>query len=188
MASKYASLRGKIPEQPEPPSEKQQKIAEVQARYTDRSFLNLTAEFNRLQTTSDAAADNLKAINLELEAVERLIQEQLDAEGADSIRMNGYTWSGSCTPYPSAEDPAAIITYFKENGLEDQLTLKATELASRLKSFVKEEALANELVIEVKTFIDPNTGEESQYNDVRSHIPGVRVFLKNSLSRVKSGK
>lgn len=188
MASKYASLRGKVPEQPEPPSEKQTKIAEIQARYVDRSLLNLTSEYNRLRTTADRAKELADDASLAVDAMESLIQEQLDSTGADSIKMNGFTWSAKCEPYPSAEDPTAIVKYFMDHGMADQLTLKACELATRLKGFVKEESLANELIIEVKTAIDPVTGEEIQYNEVRSQIPGVKVFLKTSLSRVKSNK
>jgi hypothetical protein len=68
------------------------------------------------------------------------------------------------------------------------LTLKAGELATRLKTLVKEEAQNNELQIETKDVVDPDTGETRQVTEVRSKIPGVKVFLKNSLSRVKSSK
>lgn len=188
MATKYASLRGKIPEEPRPPSPKDEKIKEFQKKYTDRTLLNLTKEYNRLDKESGDAADKLAGVNLELEAVELLLRGQLDAAGADSVKMNGFTWSPKVEPYPSAEDPALIIEYFKDNGMEDQLTLKAGELATRLKTFVKEEALANELIIEQKTVADEVTGEERTVTEVRSKIPGVKVFLKSSLSRVKSGK
>lgn len=190
MATKYAALRGKVPEQPIEASPKQVEIAKRQAVYTDRSLLNLTTEYNKLCAVGDDLADQVKDSNLDIEAVERLIQEQLDAQGADSVKMNGFTWSIGAVPYPSvlAMNVAEVEKYFKDNGMAEQLSLSATELASRLKTFVKEEALANELIIEERTVVDEATGVEKIVTDVKSKIPGVRVFLKSSLSRVKSTK
>lgn len=189
MASKYAHLRGKIPEQQAPPSEKSLKLIELQKVIVDRSFLNLTAEYNAKDKVVNGLKGDLKDAELELEAVELLIREQLDAEGTDGVRINGFTWSEGCEPYPSllARDTSGVVDYFKENGMEQELELKASELASRLKNFVKEEALAGDLIIEEKVVTD-DLGEEHTVSEVHSRIPGVKVFLKKTLSRVKSGK
>lgn len=183
MGSKYAGLRGRVPEQ------QTERDIELQVRLEEwegQTLAELTASFNQFTQHLQAATEKVKGINLSLEACEILIREKLDALEGDAITVNGYTWSPKFEPYPVCEDPAAIIKYFEEHNMKDQLLLKSSELASRLKNFVKEEALNGELIVETKTVPDPETGEERTINDVRSQIPGVKVFLKGSLSRVKS--
>lgn len=186
MASKYAGLRGKIPEQP---TERDVQFKELSAKRKGKTFGELTEEYNAVVEGLKKLAERTKAGNLLKTVLEVLLRESLDAQDADSVNANGYTWTPQFEPYPIAEDVDAIVKYFRENGMEDQLQLKASELATRLKSFVKDEALANELIIEIKTEVDPSTGEEVEIGrDVRSKIPGVRVFLASGLSRVKSSK
>lgn len=186
MASKYAGLKGKIPEQP---TERDEVFRRETAKRADKTVGELTEEYNTVQDAIARLAEKTKTGNLLKRVLEVLIREKLDAQDADSINASGYTWTPQFEPYPIAEDVDAIVKYFQENGMEDQLQLKASELATRLKSFVKDEALANELIIEIKTEVDPATGEEVEIGrDVRSKIPGVRVFLGSGLSRVKSNK
>lgn len=185
MASKYAGLKGKIPEQP---TERDEKFkAETGAR-KGRTFGELAAEYNLIEDAMKKLAEKTKTGDLLKKVIEVLMRASLDAQNADSVNADGYTWTPQFEPYPIAENPTAIVKYFQENGMEDQLQLKSTELAGRLKNFVKEEALANELIIESRTEKDPVTGEDVGVNEVRSKIPGVRVFLASGMSRVKSAK
>lgn len=183
MASKYAGLKGRIPEQP---TEREAAVQALLDEYKDTPIADLTATYNLAVEQATSLAAKVKAIGARLEAFEILIRQRLDALEGDAISVNGYTWSPKFEPYPVAEDVDKIVAYFKEHGMEDQLVLKTSELASRLKNFVKEEALNGELIVEPKTVVDEATGEEKVVNDVRSQIPGVRVFLKASLSRVKT--
>jgi hypothetical protein len=186
VGSKYAGLKGKIPEER---SERDVAFQTESAKRKDKTIGELTEEYNVVQEALARLAEKTKTGNLLKRVLEVQIREKLDAQDADSINANGYTWTPTFEPYPVAEDVASIVKYFQENGMEDQLQLKASELATRLKSFVKDEALANELIIEIKTEVDPATGEEVEIGrDVRSKIPGVRVFLGSGLSRVKSNK
>ena len=190
MATKYAALRGRIPTEEKPKTPKDLKIEELQDKYVDRSLLNLTAEYNRLDAKAAEEKAVLDATTLERDALDQLIQEQLDAQGADSVSMNGFTWSPGCEPYPSVavKNLDEVKEYFNTHGMAAQLELTATEMAERLKTIVKEEALANELTIEEVPFVDPQTGEEKTKTEVRSRVPGVKVYLKTSLSRRKSTK
>lgn len=184
MASKYARLKGKVPEQE---TERDQAINEFLAEWRNDSLAVLTEAYNKACTDGDELAAKVKKTNQRIDALEILIRRRLDAEDADSVGMHGFTWSEKFEPYPVAEDPVAIVKYFKDNELEDQLALTNSELAGRLKKYVKEEALANELVVVTKQVDDPDApGGTREVTEVRSHIPGVRVFLKAGLSRVKS--
>jgi hypothetical protein len=182
MASKYAGLKHRIPEQPT--ARDAALTAELAAIETE-TLAELTAGYNTCKDAAGKLAEQVKQLSVRLEAREILIRRALDAQGATSVRMQGYTWSEKFEPYPVTEDPAAVVRYFREHGLEDQLTLTASELNGRLKNLVKEEALANELQVDVVTVVDPATGAEQQTTEVRSRVPGVRVFLKAGLSRVK---
>lgn len=184
MASKYASLKGKIPELPRESSEREKAIAAEIIEFGDQPFEWLTATFNSRRIAKDRAEEAVEQADIKLEAVQRAILSKLDTESLDAIKANDYTWSGKTEPYPVVEDNAKLVAHFIDNHQEDMLTMHWM----RLKGIVREEALANELVIEEKTIVDQQTGKEITYNDVRSQIPGVRVFLKPSLSRVKSGK
>lgn len=184
MASKYARLKGKIPERQ---TERDEALDEKLKECRQDPLVTLTEKYNAACVEADRLSSLVKTNNVACDALEILIRKKLDAEDADSVGMHGFTWSEKFEPYPVAEDPAAIVKYFKEHGLEDQLALSNTELASRLKKYVKEEALAGELVVETKQVDDPDApGGSREVTEVRSRIDGVRVFLKGGLSRVKS--
>lgn len=149
-----------------------------------RPLRALTTEYNDLIEQADKVAEQAASLKVQTDALEAVIMETLEGQDLDGVRQVGFTWSTSCEPYPVPEDLGAIVEFMRQNGMEAQLELKKSELAARLKSFVKDEALNNELQIVEQT--DPDTGET--YNVVYSQIPGVRVFLKESLSRTKSTK
>lgn len=180
MASKYAHLKGQVPT--EEPSERDEVMTVLLAERESKTLGELTAEHNTLSDEFDEKKRVLDAVGLKIDACDILIRKNLAALDADSVSVNGRTWSTKFEPYPVAEDPSAIIKYFEEHHMTDQLVLKSSELASRLKAFVKEEAVNNELVITTKDVNGVQTTE------VRSNIPGVKVFLKATLSRPKSAK
>jgi hypothetical protein len=184
MASKYAGLKGRIPER------QTARDVALEAAITERKENNvadLTEEYNLLNAKAKQLTAEGKALKVKADAVEILIRRKLDVEEADAIRINGFTWSETFEPYPVAEDVDAIVQYFEEHDMKDQLRLKSSELAERLKTFIKEEALAGELTIEQKEIEDPLApGGKREVTEVRSKIPGVKVYLKPGLSRVKS--
>lgn len=185
MASKYEGLKGRIPEEEQPASDRDVVIATEMAEYGSKSLLELTDAFNRVGEQITEKAAEKKVLDLRQEAIDILIRKTIDAQGADKVGMHGFTWSIKYEPYPVADDPSAAIEYFGGNGMEHLLTLKASEVATRLKNYVKEEALNNELEIVEKVGTTPD-GEPMTTTEVRSKIPGVKVYLKPSLSRVKS--
>lgn len=185
MASKYAHLRGVVPSEP---TERDEAFAAEHGKFKGLPIKTLMTRYNETKKTVEQRTSDLKESKLTLDVIDALIRQGLKDTGADAMSAEGFTWSASYEPYPIAEDPAAIVEYFMTHGMEDQLKLKASELAARLKNHVKEESLNNELVIGTRTVPDPETGEPKEVPDVRSQIPGVRVYLDESLSRVKSGK
>lgn len=183
MASKWAHLRGKVPVEK---TERQQDVEDKLKELGAKSINELTKIYNDKVAEIKDLAKKAKELKVSSDAAEILILKKLDAERAEAFRINSYTWSETFEPYPIAEDPVAIVKYFVDHGMADQLKLTTTELAGRLKTFVKAEADANELQIETKE--EPGPDGPVTVTIVRSQIPGVRVFLKAGLSRVKSGK
>jgi hypothetical protein len=182
MASKWAHLKGKVPERA--PTARDVGLAEELKKIEETTIDVLTDEYNALWKESDDLAALAKANKLKMDAREIMIRKRLAAKGIDGAMVNGYTWTEKFEPYPVCEDPAAIVEYFRTHEMEDQLVLTNTELANRLKTFVKDEAARGELQI---ITIPGENGEEDR-TEVRSSVPGVKVFLKADLSRVKSSK
>jgi len=182
MASKWAHLKGKVPEKA--PTLRDMALGEELNKIDAADIGQLTDEYNALWKESDDLAALVKANKLKMDAREILIRKRLASKGVDGAMVNGYTWTEKFEPYPVCEDPAAIVEYFRTHDMEDQLTLSNTELASRLKSFVKDEASRGELQV----ITIPGENGEEDTTEVRSSIPGVKVFLKADLSRVKSSK
>lgn len=185
MASKYAGLKGRIPG--EMTKHEAAVVAEL-ATIEKLSVAELTAEYNAVQDAATKLAEEAKRLGVMLKARKLRILDRITESGGDGFKgLHGFTWSESFEPYPACDDPGAAVAYFRENGMEDQLELRASEIDSRVESFVKEEALRGELRIETEKQVDPATGEEREVQIVRSKIPGVKVFLDTKLSRVKVG-
>lgn len=184
MASKYAGLKGRIPEQEKPLTDRDQAIIKEMAEHAEKSLAELAVAYNAVEVQIEAAALVAAGLKHKQDALEILIRKTIDGNSIEKIGLDGFTWSNTYEPFPVADDPAAAVQYFKDNGMEDQLKLTASEVASRLKKHVKEEALANELEIIEKVVEGPDGPVTT--TEVRSKIPGVKVFLKPSLSRVKS--
>lgn len=182
MAGKWNHLKGKIPERA--PTARDIGLAEELKKLDETDINLLTDEYNALWKESDDLATLVKANKLKMDAREIMIRKRLAAKGIEGAMVNGYTWTEKFEPYPVCEDPKAIVEYFETHDMADQLVLSNTELASRLKSFVKDEAARGELQI---ITIPGENGEEDR-TEVRSSVPGVKVFLKADLSRVKSSK
>lgn len=182
MASKWAHLKGQIPERA--PTARDVALQEALQKIDAADIGQLTEEYNALWKESDDLAALVKANKLQMDAREILIRKRLAAKGIEGAMVNGYTWTEKFEPFPVCEDPAAIVNYFETHDMADQLKLTNTELASRLKSFVKDEAARGELqIINI-----PGADGEEDRTEVRSSVPGVKVFLKADLSRVKSSK
>lgn len=179
MASKYAHLKGVVPIQRD---ERDEAVTAFMKEFQEADKTNGAAakRYNDLVAEKAGLAEKLKTISQKLEAAEYLFLDRLDADGSDAVSAEGYTWSSSCEPFPICEDPEAIVKYLKRKKMGSILVLKVSELASRLRNLVKDEALNNELKV-VETIVDGKPVRE-----VRSNVPGVKVFLKETLSRTKS--
>jgi hypothetical protein len=183
---KYEHLKNSIPRQQ---TERSAAVEALLKEWSLDSISTITERYNLVNHQAARITAIAARLGVRAAALEILIKKRLEADDSDGIIVNGYTWSENVEPLPVCEDPDAIVKYFKEHEMEDQLALNKGELANRLKNFVKDEALNNELEIVTVEVDDPEApGGKRETTEVRSKIPGVKVFLKSKLSRVKSSK
>lgn len=177
--------RGRIPEAPREPSPKEVLYNTTLEESRVLTLEEMTERYNALSEEEDKQAAVLGNIKTRLEALEYLIQRKIEATGADNLSVNGYTWTPKADAYASAEDSAALVKHFIDNGQAHLLSIHP----ARLTSMVREEIDEGTILIEPKEVVDPTTGETKTINEVRSSVlPGVKVFLKDSLGRVKSSR
>lgn len=178
MASKWAFLSAIVDEatgRPKYPvlkedSEYQEKINAVKDKIRDdiRAREGQVVAHKQLVERYEAACDEYdrikeleKANNLEIAALEQMLQDSMVALGIeDGFRSEGYTYFKQSAPYPKVADKAALRRYMMRTGQEDLLSLNPQTLKG-----IVSEALGP-------------TGSRV--------IPeGVEVFVKESISRRK---
>lgn len=178
MGSKYQSLRGTIPEEP---TERDQAFMDVTSSYEGKTVDELTAAYNDLEVAAGVITRIAKQFKIEADVLETLIRKGIEAASAENMSINGYTWTPKYEPYPRVSDKSGLIDYFIEQDMKDMLGV----MDGKIKSFVKEEIAENELTIEIVAGIDQD-GNPTEKKEVHSALPGVLVYLKPDLGRVKS--
>lgn len=186
MASKYGKLRGQVPPKPsddQPGSERAQRLLAHTESHRGEGLAAWAEHLTNLRRAEEEIKASLKLCEEEQEAIEGLVMDELEGRNEDAVSTGGFTHSVKYEPYPNPTDRPGLLQYCLDeaNGLRDALILPPARLAA----IVREEAEANELIIETKTIqVD---GQEVEVQEARSRLlPGVRVFLKRTLSRVKS--
>jgi len=93
----------------------------------------LTAEYNILSEEKANVTTHLSAVNLQLAAYERVLDETLEQEHLESVKANGHTWTRSPEPYPKVEDAAALRAWAQRT-MPDALALHSGTLKSVVKA------------------------------------------------------
>lgn len=147
MAGKWAYLKEKYPKIPVD-AEYQQKIDAVldDASEDNPTFKryglplrelpdnDFKEEYLKRRDELDDINARLKVLNLEIEAMTRLLVARFEDEGTSSVTYDdGVSLGVSPEPYPFVEDPAALLAWIKRKGMEDMLTLNYQTMASLVK-------------------------------------------------------
>jgi hypothetical protein len=113
----------------------------VQATGGKRYASRFAAAYKEAREVKDALEEHLKTANLVLEAYNQLIQDQLEVEGASSVKTaDGWSVRAQVEPYATVEDHDKFRKWCMENGFEDKLTLPW----ATMNSLVKEQLEAGE--------------------------------------------
>ena len=115
----------------------------------------LTECYNAVANKKAEVNAQLSELNLELDVLESLILQSLEAQNMDSTVMNGYTWTRSPEPYPNISDREAVRRWAEVEAPE-MLTVNTNALKALTKARLED-------------------------GDVPP--PGVTVFLKETISR-----
>jgi hypothetical protein len=214
---KWSNLKGKLPAHPGESPEWMDRVRaekdrilreEVENPNSATAIGQLTELYNEARKAKDDFEDQIKTLNITIEALQQLIVTKLEESGSDIWRGNGYSFSEKPEPYASIENKSETLQHFLPISEAIDLIRKTGELRSHedvdeyltsalmvlerarqnlgmmqipwqtLNSLVKAEAEAGELLIE-------GDGEKVE---ARSSIPGVKVFLKSSINRRKAGE
>ena len=166
MASKYASLKGKVAAfEPEPEFQKKVEAAKREivgdSEATDANVSHLAMLFAQHQARKHDLEEQISDLNIGIEAISQLIVESLEGEDISSVKLDsGATVYLSYTPYPSVEDREKVMEWIKKNKMKSLLSVNY----QTMKAMVSEQLAAG-----------------------KPTIPGIKVFLK-SQARILNGR
>lgn len=160
MASKYASLKTKLPAFEEE-SSYQQKIDEEKKlilayaeNAEDVNVAFLAARLEQAKQNKDEIEERLYGVNVQIEALSQLLITAMDNQSLEKVSLSsGATVYLNYAPYPSVEDREKLFAWIKKQRMVKLLTVNHQTL----------KGLVNELLANGK-----------------SVPPGVNVFLKTS--------
>lgn len=104
----------------------------------ENKYKNDIEYLRKLKDTKDKKNEELKAINTEIEMLERSIIERMELDGVDKVSIRGIgTASVSIKNYPQVEDMDTFVKWCYENNRVDMLQKRISSTAYN--QFVEEE-------------------------------------------------
>lgn len=166
MASKYASLKTKLPAFTEE-SEYQQKVDNCKniildgaANAEDANAAALAARYERVKGEKDGIESALYETNIELEALSQLLVAAMEADGVEKFTLSsGATVYQNYAPYPVVEDREKLFAWIKAQRMQKLLSVQYQTLRG----------IVNEMLAAGKPL-----------------MPGVSCYLKTSARLLRS--
>jgi hypothetical protein len=161
MASKWAWLLEKYP--PLPLNEKY--AGKVEAAMEDiagQPLAVLAKRSDTLEAELAQAEQWVKNLEVQIDAVERVLHEQMEAQSLQSVVIDGYLWSSTYEPYPVVTNQAEVREWATKR-MPDNLNLAWGTVRNA-----------------VRTALDPDTEPGTA-----ELPPGVAVYVKRSFRRTK---
>jgi hypothetical protein len=152
----WSHLVDTVPELPEDPS-RQDKFRARLSELASFDVNALTVLLNEQEEEKEILAKQTKAVDFEIETLERALRYRLKEQNLDSVIANGYRWTPSPEPYPSVKDKVPFTNWVIEH-MRDNVQLHHGTLKSVVKNALQGE------------------GEMP---------PGVDIFLKYRFARTK---
>jgi hypothetical protein len=110
----------------------------VQATGGKRYASRFAAVYKQAREVKDALEEHLKTANLVLEAYNQLIQDQLEVEGASSVKTaDGWSVRAQVEPYATVEDHDKFHKWCRDNGMESKLTLPWATMNALVKELLE---------------------------------------------------
>lgn len=166
MPGKWSGLRGAVEKAPvDLDFQGKVNVSKTALAWDEKeSRARKTAELARLfcerRDKKDQLEASIKELNVELEALSQMMIAAMEKEGTDMFRLDsGDSLSIKDEPYCSVAEKQTFIAWVKETNQEDLLTVHYQTLSGITKTMLKEG---------------------------RSAPPGIKVFLKQSITRRRS--
>lgn len=181
---KWSNLKGQLPAVEEP-SEWMMKVLAEKDKLAGKSMAELKDEYAALEEEQRFEDLARAERNIKFAALEKRILEELakikELAGTDMWRGDGHTFSPKYTPRPVVKDPAALMDWIKQRGLQELLSLPS----ARLKSIVVEA-----LNTEMAAMMSPAERAALKPGDPGSGMPppGVEVFLHETVHHTSGTK
>jgi len=158
----WANMKGVLPDAPVE-SDRELAINAAVDERKDKTMKELADEYNLLALEEEAAKAREKAISILYEAIERQMNRYLDSQSTDIWRdpSSGFSFWPKYDIYPSVEDKSKLMQHLRDTNQTDKLILPHPTLRSDCA-----EALGP-----TGSGVVP---------------PGVKVYLKTSISRRKA--
>lgn len=136
---KYSGLKGSLPRQighePEEGEESNwndevvKKEAEFSAKYSTKE--QIAKAYNERRNEKEGMERAAKVVGVDVEALERLLIKQLEADGSTSIGLaGGGKFRLDDKPVTKVIDPDAFIAFVKASGMESLLSVHANTRAA----------------------------------------------------------
>ena len=160
MPGKWSGLKTALPKAPI--EEGFQSSVNLQKQeYIDKGLTRADQgrEFCLLREKKDTHEEEIRKINVKLEALSQLLIPALESDGMDMFRLEtGESLSIKDEPYASVENKPMFLNWIKSSGLEDLLTVHYQTMSAMVK-----ERLQKGMQVP----------------------PGLKVFIKQSIVRRK---
>jgi hypothetical protein len=115
-----------------------QKVNGHKDHYKTLSTTDLATEYTKLRDEKDDIEEEIKVLNARITAISELMIEKFEGEEISAIRTQaGYLVSSKYDPYASVKDKEAFITWVKENGYENLLTIQWQTMNSITKELLE---------------------------------------------------
>jgi len=117
----------------------------------------LASNYNDLEEELTERKQEVKELEMKIEAATRVMTEQMEAAGLESAVIAGYRWTPTPEPYPTVKDRVAFRGWCDEH-MPNNLALPSSTVRSVVKAALE---------------------------DGNPLPPGIEVFLKGKFSRTK---
>jgi hypothetical protein len=151
---KWSNLKEKFVRFVQEPSY-QQLVDKQKQVYLPMSRLDRCVQLMEARKKKDELEDLVKLRNIEIEALNQLLVEDLEGEDESKVTNTAGTFSIRDSPYPQVKDRVAYLKWIREQDLEDLLTVNYQTTAGMVKDRIEK-------------------GEEIP--------PGIEVFVKTSIA------
>ncbi len=129
---KWSWLRGKFPTLQNEDPEYDEVLAAARDTYRDKPLAGLVALYEAKRTAKDTIERDLADVNVDITALEQLIDSAMESQSIETAVINGYRYTRKPEPVVRAADKAALLEWAMLH-MRDNLSLHTKTLEAVVK-------------------------------------------------------